>query len=93
MKDKIDSYHYHEFIDRCDTIRTMIEELLSNHPVCNEDIINDIDIIQILLGELYNKVNTMKVISNKENITLFDEAIKMKNNICNEIHNKVYSSK
>lgn len=71
----------------------MIDELLINHPVCNDYIINDIINIKTLLGELCNKVNTIKVISNNQNIELFKVAMKLKDIIRNEIHNIVYQQK
>lgn len=33
---KLDSYHYHEFTDRCYIIIDMMEKLLEDHPVCQE---------------------------------------------------------
>lgn len=53
---KIDKYHYHEFIDRCSVIQDNIENHLRNHPIANKEIIKMIDSVQDILSQLYTNV-------------------------------------
>jgi hypothetical protein len=54
---KLDKYHYHEFIDRCSVIQDNIENNLRKHPVVNKEISDKIDAIQYILSELYNDIS------------------------------------
>ena len=59
-KEKLDKFHYHEFIDRCSVIQDIIETHLRNHPIVDTLVIKDIDRVQYILSELYNYINDKK---------------------------------
>ena len=68
---KLDSYHYHEAIDRTYSIQIMIQELLLDHPVTeqHEETKQLLDAIQVMVQELYYKYSEL---ADKQKETVFE---------------------
>lgn len=59
---KLDSFHYHEALDRLWVVNTMIDELINSHPVIwqDEEVANMIAIAQTSLADAYQKIGSTK---------------------------------
>ena len=58
---KLDSFHYHEALDRLWVVNTMIDEVINSHPVIwqNEEMARLIAMAQSCIGDVYQMVGSI----------------------------------